>query len=396
MEKKYLRGDQISIFCIMFFTVVAGLALYQEDSSFYNSLVSNTIRIIMYVLAAVMCVSVCHKLKRVNIGFFIPVLYWIYTIFNAYTNPTINLLNTITLILVFLVSFKAEIDILLIYRKWIILISILGIIGYSFYIFHVGFPYEVTHYYSNRIAANYIDYKFTYIFSSGMSLRLCGLFNEPGFFGTVLALLLCVDRLNPKHVGNWIMLIAGTMTFSAAFIIIISFYLVLNSIKSVKILILVIIALIFYFYVLPNMTFNNPNINTLVQRITWVNGGFFGDNRSNNIIDEAFIELWKTKYILFGHGGGYCASLITGGVASIKTYVIDYGIMGVLVIYGTLIAYSIRKCHNNWQALSYVFVFILSIYQRPNIYSPIYFILLLYGIDYINNNYVLEEKRRII
>lgn len=215
-------------------------------------------------------------------------------------------------------------------------------------------------------------------------------------FGTVLALLLCVDRLNPKHVGNWIMLIAGTMTFSAAFIIIISFYLVLNSIKSVKILILVIIALIFYFYVLPNMTFNNPNINTLVQRITWVNGGFFGDNRSNNIIDEAFIELWKTKYILFGHGGGYCASLITGGVASIKTYVIDYGIMGVLVIYGTLIAYSIRKCHNNWQALSYVFVFILSIYQRPNIYSPIYFILLLYGIDYINNNYVLEEKRRII
>lgn len=151
MEKKYLRGDQISIFCIMFFTVVAGLALYQEDSSFYNSLVSNTIRIIMYVLAAVMCVSVCHKLKRVNIGFFIPVLYWIYTIFNAYTNPTINLLNTITLILVFLVSFKAEIDILLIYRKWIILISILGIIGYSFYIFHVGFPYEVTHYYSNRI-----------------------------------------------------------------------------------------------------------------------------------------------------------------------------------------------------------------------------------------------------
>lgn len=393
MKKEYAQRDIIIIICILTFAIVAGLALYQDDSPFYNEVVSTIIRIFMYLLCGVMIICVYKNLRKVDIGAFIPLFLGIYMLIDAYVPQSLNILNTITLVLIFLVQYYLRVEIISLYRKWIIILSIFGIIGYLFYVLNVGFPYEITPYYSTNFFANYINYKFTYIFSAGTSLRLCGLFNEPGFLGTITALLLCIDNLNLKHIGNWILFIAGIMSFSAAFVIIIVFYLIFNSIKNKKTLGIVICLLIIYFFVLPKMTFSNQNIATLVQRITWINNGFAGDNRSNVLIDEIFTQLWNTKYIFFGHGGGYCSSLNSGGVASFKTYIIDYGIVGFFIMYGLLFIYAIKKCKKNWKAISFVVVFFLSVYQRPSIFSPIYFILLLYGIDIIvMNGKLIREK----
>ena len=48
-----------------------------------------------------------------------------------------------------------------------------------------------------------------------------------GIFGTIIALILCSDKMNLKKKENIILLVAGIMTFSVAFCDYISIYCIL-------------------------------------------------------------------------------------------------------------------------------------------------------------------------
>ena len=95
--------------------------------------------------------------------------------------------------------------------------SILGIIASFSFIFKLGLPYEIVPYYFGD--EYYINYYFAYLYwggSEGVVFRLCGLFNEPGYFGTVSAILLINEKLHLKRISNLLLFIAGFFTFSAA------------------------------------------------------------------------------------------------------------------------------------------------------------------------------------
>ena len=242
--------------------------------------------------------------------------------------------------------------------------------------------------------AKYADYTFAYVlnFVNNNEVRLCGLFNEPGYFGTIIALTLCVDKINLKHVGNWILLIAGILTYSLAFFIMTLAYFILTCIKNKYVMILLLAILIFYFFILPNMVIQNESLAFVFERIKFVDGKFLGDNRTNHVVDEIFADLSNSPYkFMFGYGRGYITSK-TRGVLTFKTYIIDYGYFGFLLIFGSLFLYSILQTKKNWFAVAFVIVFFLSVYQRPNIYTTAYFILLLNGTYALANDIALTKK----
>jgi len=263
--------------------------------------------------------------------------------------------------------------------------SFIGIFCYLSYILKLGVPYEVVNYYSSRFTAYYYDYKLAYLYH-GVSgeVRLCGLFNEPGYFGTICALLLCIDQINLKKISNIIICIAGLLTFSIAFIVLIIVNLVLNYINKKWLIVLIIISTIILFFVFPNLEFNNDTINFIFRRLDFSNDGMIVDNRSNALTDKLIIDLFKTNYVFFGHGSGY-ANLNTLGVLSFKTYLLDFGVIGFSILYGLPLIFALKYSFGNRQIVIFVICFFLSVYQRPHIFNINYFILLFGGVMYMKN-----------
>ena len=385
-NKALSLNSLIIVFCIVLLTIISGLAIYQADSTLGNEMIRSIIRAISYILTILSSfLLITTKGRKVTIFCFIPIGYWLYTTVNKYDGiqGSLNVLVIMILCLIFLLNSEEKYHVISYYRKYIILMSFLGIIAYTLFVSDVGLIYRIRPYYSSRFNAYYIDYYVSYIFQSGFQLRLCGLFNEPGYFGTILALLICVDKCDLRHTGNWIMFIAGILTFSVAFVIIILTYLVLTSIKQKKTKFAIIVLMILYFIALPNIKFSNPNVQMLMERIILTDNQLAGDNRSNIVINNIVSDLWSSPRMFFGYGGGYSSS-VTDGVLSYKTYLIDYGIIGMAIIYGLPLIFSL-KTSKNLLSLSFTIVFFASVYQRPHIYTAVYFVILICGIEMLNS-----------
>ena len=217
--------------------------------------------------------------------------------------------------------------------------------------------------------------------------RLCGLFNEPGYLGTVLALVLCADKLNLKRKSNWILLIAGFMTFSLAFLLLLAIFLVFLIRKRPVLMIMLILFLILYVFILPYVQFSNPTIQAFINRIMIVDGTLAGDNRSNIYVDSTLSNLLNSTDAFWGYGTGYSSTADFGSVSTYKTYVIDYGVIGFILVYGSLLLASLFKTKRTWYIVAYISCFFISIYQRPYVFSIVYFVILFGGIEYIKQIY---------
>ena len=272
------------------------------------------------------------------------------------------------------------------FKNAFIIICIAGIICYLSYDLNLFLPYKVVNYYNNNaIVENYIDYKFIFLYraSSSISLvRLCGICNEPGYFGTICALILCASSLNLKKKSNIIILIAGFLTFSLAFIITLVIYLLLKYLKDFRTVILTVLLTCFYLFLLPNIYTGNPTIDRFIQRMTITDEGLAGDNRTTDELEYVFNDVVKNKP-LFGYGNNYIKSNNLKGSLSYKTYIIQYGFVGCILLWGSLLLAALYK-NKNYLSIIYIIVFFVNIYQRPNIMTIQYQILLFGGLAFIN------------
>lgn len=395
--KVYLNINKLINVCVLFLAIISGLAIYQSDSTLGNSDLITVIKFLSYVLVFISVIGLIITKADLNVGCFIPLIYFAYTNINTYNQTNISgFLGASILLILFLVPNESKYEILRAYRIWLIIMAVFGIVAYFAYTLNLSFiPFVEKDYYSLSFQAKYVDYTFAYLFKSinGNELRLCGLFNEPGYFGTIIALTLCVDKINLKHIGNWILLIAGILTYSLAFFIITLTYIILICIKNKYVMILLLAILIFYFFILPNVVIQNESLAFVFERIKFVDGKFMGDNRSNDAVDNAFKELIDYPLrLFFGYGKGYTATITSDDFSTFKMYIIDYGYFGFLLIFGFLFLYSILQTKKNWFAVAFVIVFFLSVYQRPNIYTTAYFILLLNGTYALANDIALTKK----
>ena len=104
-----------------------------------------------------------------------------------------------------------------------------------------------------------------------------------------------------------------------------------------------------------------------------------------------FENLWeqtiKEGKILFGYGAGYAEFYGTGegqGLASIKSYIVNFGIVGTIVIFGPIFIATVGKAlrERNKEMLFYIIISYVSLYQRPYLFWTPYLIMFLCGISY--------------
>ena len=388
-------------FCSIIFVICALMIIfapYQSDStlSLTSSLLSNIFKILLYTFTGLNIILIIFPILKYKKTILIKdlfqtipmIIFIIISSFHTYDGSISfsGFLFSLLWIIFALAPDNIKKRTFIYFKNAFIIICIAGIICYLSYDLNLFLPYKVVNYYNNNaIVENYIDYKFIFLYraSSSISLvRLCGICNEPGYFGTICALILCASSLNLKKKSNIIILIAGFLTFSLAFIITLVIYLLLKYLKDFRTVILTVLLTCFYLFLLPNIYTGNPTIDRFIQRMTITDEGLAGDNRTTDELEYVFNDVVKNKP-LFGYGNNYIKSNNLKGSLSYKTYIIQYGFVGCILLWGSLLLAALYK-NKNYLSIIYIIVFFVNIYQRPNIMTIQYQILLFGGLAFIN------------
>ena len=388
-------------FCSIIFVICALMIIfapYQSDStlSLTSSLLSNIFKILLYTFTGLNIILIIFPILKYKKTILIKdlfqtipmIIFIIISSFHTYDGSISfsGFLFSLLWIIFALAPDNIKKRTFIYFKNAFIIICIAGIICYLSYDLNLFLPYKVVNYYNNNaIVENYIDYKFIFLYraSSSISLvRLCGICNEPGYFGTICALILCASSLNLKKKSNIIILIAGFLTFSLAFIITLVIYVLLKYLKDFRTVILTVLLTCFYLFLLPNIYTGNPTIDRFIQRMTITDEGLAGDNRTTDELEYVFNDVVKNKP-LFGYGNNYIKSNNLKGSLSYKTYIIQYGFVGCILLWGSLLLAALYK-NKNYLSIIYIIVFFVNIYQRPNIMTLQYQILLFGGLAFIN------------
>lgn len=368
-------------------TMLSCLAIGVRNTTLVPSWIPIMKEYLMWILAGVIYVFTYwnHEMTVVRmIKVLLPISVFMFNsadVVSGGFQPT----NVLTIILLVSFAFLENYDLVLLvklFRKFIILISILGIIISLDFFLGLGLPYEINQYYANGINANYLNYYISYLYLDNVGVRLCGIFNEPGSFGTVLALMLIIDKFNLRHKGNYLMFTAGCFTMSMAFFMLVIVGMILFSLKNVKALLFAVTLIFSFVYVLPEIHFEDKSINHLIERFQFdsTSGTFKGDNRESYSFDIVYQEFESKGNKIIGEGTGYCNAKNVKKTSTYKKYIVEWGYLGFLLTYGLLIFAAILAAKINIDALILVFCFAMSIYQRPLVFTIPYFLILFGGI----------------
>ena len=223
----------------------------------------------------------------------------------------------------------------------------------------------------------------------------CGYFDESGCLGTYAALLFIATRgLARVSSGRgvlWlariVLLVEGAVSLSFAFYLIMGIYLLVQCAVtrrwSLLLALIVVIAAVIF---VMNLNVENETLIRLQQRLgSLIGGNGDVDNRLTDSANAKMGEFFVSGDVLvklFGFGPGEFSSWQTSHVvdgASVYYYLYDRGYIGMLLYFGAIIAaffYSGRPFARNWLLLAF---FLISTYQRPEVFSSFYMIVLLLG-----------------
>lgn len=239
--------------------------------------------------------------------------------------------------------------------------------------------------------------------------KMCGIYDESGRLGTLAALFLVSERLKIKDKWqNILCLIAGILSFSLAFYIIIIIYYcgmcIFN--RKFKNIMLIVIAIILYFVFL-NIQFEDSAIQNLQSRISVTETGLAGDNRTNDQFDllmNDFNENSNIYTLIFGRGDGAIAEVqsdnnIDG--SSYKCFIYNYGYLGFssiiiwLILFGVFKTKQMKSKEAKAQTWSIILAYILNIYQRPTSFYLGYMLILIGAIEIISSGGKAKENGKI-
>ena len=378
-----LQCNPIKI-CAVLFSYAAFVVLfapYQPNNTLGNPALRMGLRLSLYVIVTIIFVIYASVKRTITLSVFIPLFYFLITNIHVYehANVSVGLLSFLLLSVFLLMNGECQKQTYICFRRCLVWISLIGVIAYVSYVLDLPLPYKVKDYYFSLgewHKPHYIDYGLSFLYQEESTIRLCGIFNEPGLHGTVCALVLCAEDLNAKKKGNWILLISGILTMSVAFFMLIFLYFAFRSSRKAGWFAVLVLLMLLWITVLPHIKTGNEIFDHFIKRFTITANGLAGDNRSNEELDRMLNGVLK-KSPLFGYGGGY-SNYHTSFVSSYKMEIIEYGLIGFLLMYGSVFVSAMKRASNNASLIFFILIFFISVYQRPVIFTLTYFVIL-YG-----------------
>lgn len=385
---------KLRVVCIanLLLAICSGLAIYHGDTTLISSGARSIFVYLQYFLIFISWLFTdWKKTERKYILLSLPIcIHIIYTFFNTRWpfSPTLNLLVYLPLLFQILQSKEIRIIQLVLYRYFLIIMSILGIICCISFIFSLGLPYEVVTYYGGSSPTNYVNYNVCYLYASQelniQTFRLCGLFNEPGYFGTILALVLITNKFK-INIGNICLCLAGVFTMSVAFYALIGTYLFLKMFRNIRSIVISILIVFSFVISKPILIEEFPALEAVFERLEYDSqtGKLKGDNRSSLQFDEAFNKSISHANTAFWGNGTNSHFLLKSSTLNYKSYIYNNGVVVFILVLGGLFIGVLKYSKYDFIVLPFLLTFFISFYQRPEIFIPLYFLILIGGVDYI-------------
>ena len=239
--------------------------------------------------------------------------------------------------------------------------------------------------------------------------RLCGIFDEPGVVGTISALLLIADGISLKKFKKWdqlTILIAGILSFSTAFYIMIglSIFCKILSLK-LELAIVTLPLLILSYVIFINMPITFAPLERVQNAIMIENGKLKGDNRESVSANMGIDNIIKHNKLKLLVGAGHLTSAndpLLAGSWSFRIFVYDRGVLSTLIYFlqiFIMINLLRMKLKFNADQKILIFIFLLSLYQRPEALHSIAYLIILAGgivnLSYNSNHTLIHGMQNI-
>lgn len=364
-------------------------------NSTYAPILSLLTILMIYITLPLGFVSVYYKrlIKTQDLMLvLLPLCYLLMLIFNTYggySGEWITAFIAIAFFLMMTSNQKVEI-----YKcfYWIIQIcNIISVILYLFAILKINIGFSTVEYYTGITGTIYYKWGIFAILKQGLSqLRLCGIFNEPGVLGTICAFLFITCKNSISRWERVLLLVTIVFSFSMAGYLLIYVYMALYLLKKDWKYIIPIAMLGYALFFLPNIDFGNETLNYLMGRFKISDTGLIGDKRYDQAFDTFYQSFIHSKKAVFGLGYGHPEA---SGVSTYKQLIVQFGFVGFVLYCFSMLLMSMVKSEKNINCLILVFLFMISIYQRPLAASSLYgYIVLFGGIEFIKLNEEIKNN----
>lgn len=303
--------------------------------------------VIFSVLSTVFFASINKGVFIFKKSTFLPVFLMIFIQLYVVRDMNINafiasILRIIIITIVLFLNDEIKIKIFKFLTNSLAIILLISMIAWVLYLVGIALPYTFVD--VNDGQYNFNNYYFFLLNYVGMDLpvpRFSSVFLEPGQLGMITSFLLFANKFEFKRISVLIIFIATIFTFSlAAYVLLFvsaTAYLTLNSKNSIKILVFwsALIFILFSFF----STYDNGDnmINNLIfSRLQYENGDISGNNRFSQDLDIYYDRFIASNDVVFGIGSANYSKLSwEGGNAGFKVFLIQYGILGVILIFLT-------------------------------------------------------------
>lgn len=254
-------------------------------------------------------------------------------------------------------------------------VFLMGIIEYFLTLYGIISPTGTV---SNE--KNYLYYSFYFTVvpeyeTLGAFYRFCSMFNEPGVVGTLCGLVLFVMPRN--NFRFYIFLIAGVISFSLAFYVLLGLFIVTNlSIKRS--------ALIVGLFAIFVLSFGTDVFDQYIfSRFSAEDeGGFMNDNRTSVEFDVIYNEFLQSKNVLWGEG---LSSVNEKNVKNLdacswKMIFIERGVLGFsfLILFFAW-SYFRQYGFNSIRVMLLFLAYLAALYQRAGYMFELPYFIVLYG-----------------
>ena len=375
------------VFCFLVICMFQSFALFQPDSTLNHFSFKGTFVALSFFITVFVFVysSKSFTVSSESILFSLSIIaFWFLELVHAYGKLTF-LSSTVYLVFIPFLFLNKSIQerVFDAFSKVFFWVSLIGIVAFLVYIFNIVPPPSLVDYYEeDMISSSYANYYLSYLFVTDYGLtRLCGLFNEPGFFGTLAILLLISNRFQINKF-SFVILIASLFTFSLAFVALLLIYFVLKAVfyRKFKFLFFILLLGGAVLY-LTTIEVDDSNITFLLNRLFPEDGGLIKDNRATDELDKAWkIFINDSEKYLFGYGQHFD---VRG--ASYKVMVMKHGFIGIAFVFIPFILACFKLTKKNKDCIIFILVFIISIYQRPQIFNLAYFVILTGGLLHLKS-----------
>ena len=301
-------------------------------------------------------------------------------------NSNVNIFGFIALISIPIIFYIKKSFLIKVFNIYLFIFSITiipSLFTYLLIILGVDLSYNTIEPLNSLKEYNYAQYLFLVMPQNPNILfpRFCGYYDEPGVVGTIAGVLLIVKRFNIKDKLNVPIFLAGLLSFSLYFYLLLIINIIIFEKTKFKIIATSLILLTIFY------TYNNEILYELIfKRFSYEEGNFFGDNRSVEHFDTWYESFRHTINYYWGIGDNANLKYNLGG-ASYKDIIVNFGIIYFITYMGAFCLFGFNLLRFSKQYLIYLLILFSVIYQRPFITSLFYIFLIFVPI------YILNEEK---